>query len=71
MRRRLVSVFWEAGRDKVFLVSEPRFSTCDVKSLTFDIRKRDLVLTENLKTSYSYTAIYIYYPLWYWLHLEL
>ena len=34
-------------------------------------RKRDLVLTENLKTSYSYAAIYIYSPLWYWLYLEL
>jgi len=31
----------------------------------------DLILTCKLRTSYSYTAIYIYYPLWYSVHLEL
>ena len=42
IRRRLSSrlrfhVFWEAGRDRVFLVSEP------------GLLKKDLVLTDNLK----------------------
>ena len=42
MHRRLVSrlrssVFWEAGRDRVFLVSEP------------GLQKRDLVHTGNLQ----------------------
>jgi len=42
------SVFMEAGRDRVFLVSEPRLSTCDPDLLLL-FRKRDLVLTGNLK----------------------
>ena len=52
-------VFWKAGRDRVFLISEPGF---DINRTWF------LPITW---TSYNYTAVYIYYPLWYSVHLEL
>ena len=68
IRRRLVSrlrssVFWEAGRDRVILVSEPRFSTCDVEFLLL-FRKGDLVLTGYLRQvtftlQYTYTILLI------------
>ena len=56
IRRRLSSrlcfhVFWEAGRDRFFLVSEPGF---DVNRTWF---------LPIIWTSYNYTAIYIYYPM--------
>ena len=64
IRRRLSSrlcfhVFWETGRDRVFLVSEPGFRLA-MLNLDFCFRKRDLVLTDNLKQAivtlqYTYT----------------
>jgi len=53
IRRRLSSrlrfrVFWEAERDRIFLVSEPGFRLA-TWLLTLSFRKRDLVLIGNLK----------------------
>jgi len=42
------SVFWEVRRDMIFLVLEPRFSTCSL-DFNFDFRKKDLDLADSLK----------------------